>query len=104
MLNILKNVDTGRTDGPTQTPSILAEDGMRLAFCPNLCGVVIHRHGPKLGPRAAHCAVSLAPGYSLAEAEGIQRAMLHDLIEFMQRRRLAACPPRPAATSWPRRW
>ena len=69
------------------TPSILAEAGaVRLVFCPNACGVLIHRHGPELGTRAAHCAVDLAQGYELTEAEGVQRAMLHDLIDFMERR------------------
>ena len=86
MLNILKNVDTGRTDGPIQTPSILAEDGMRLAFCPNVCGVLIHRHGPELGPRAAHCATDRPGGYELTEPTPLQASVLHDLIDFMERR------------------
>ena len=98
MLNTTKTVDTGRAGGPTSTPSILAEAGaVRLVFCPNACGVLIHRHGPELGPRAAHCAVSLAPDYSLADAEGIQRAMLQDMIRFMERRRW-----RTVRYGWPR--
>ena len=81
-----------------KTPSILAEEGtVRLAFCPNACGGFLHRHGPELGTRAAHCAVDNPGQYILTEADGLQRLLLTDAIAFMERRRW-----RSVRYGWPR--